>query len=335
MDAANRSRVLRLVSGNRPVLAGPFAGEIGYELLYWIPFLRGLCQEVPSLRDRLTVCSRGGVASWYADLTPRYIELFDLISAEELAERRSALHADARPALRRRLVTPVGVKQGGEVDEHLVRLASEAAGLRKPTVVPPALMYKMLRNSREPSAVYASTHEPRPITPPTTTLELPERFIAVRFYGGGGTPRRDHVAAGVARIVAALADEAAIVSVDPGIELDQHVDFPIGDVIRLPALEPATNLRELTAVISRAELFVGSYGGFSYIAPHVGVPTLAWLAQPATSMGVGEHHLAMIRRLFASPAFGDYLVMTPALAERSAAVAAVFGALASAPDPVA
>jgi len=77
------SRVTRLVEGHEHVFAGPWAGEIGYELLYWIPFLRWLVRSIPGLGERLTVCSRGGVESWYADLTPRYVELFDLVSAYE------------------------------------------------------------------------------------------------------------------------------------------------------------------------------------------------------------------------------------------------------------
>src|SRR5438046_809661 len=69
-------RVNDLVGDREHILAGPWLGEIGYELLYWIPYLRWLREGVAGFSERLTVCSRGGVDSWYADLTPRYIEVF-------------------------------------------------------------------------------------------------------------------------------------------------------------------------------------------------------------------------------------------------------------------
>ena len=48
-----------------PVLAGPWLGEIAFELLYWLPFLRWALSEFPGLRDRLVVLSRGGAGPWY------------------------------------------------------------------------------------------------------------------------------------------------------------------------------------------------------------------------------------------------------------------------------
>lgn len=327
-------RVKKLIDGKEHVFAGPWGGEVGYELLYWIPFLRWLSREIPSLGGRLTVCSRGGVESWYADITESYVELFDLMSPEEITKRRSREQpAGLSAARRRRLTSTVGVKQGGDLDRALIDLAAEKTGVGSYTVIPPGLVYKLLRSLRETAAVYqaGTVFEPCPIQAPLTELPLPDRFAAVRFYSGGGTPGEPQVEKTVQRIIERLREVLPVVSLDPGIRLDSHVDFDLGGTHRLPTLTPSENLRTLTAVIARASIYVGSYGGMSYIAPYVGVPAITWLAQAAGSAAVGERHLAMVRRLFASPEFGDYVVLTPDLHARAKMLAAVIAGLAEPP----
>lgn len=324
-------RVRRLTDDREHVFAGPWGGEVGYELLYWIPFLRWLSREIPSLRGRLTVCSRGGVESWYADITDSYVELFELMDPDELAAKRAkAQPAGLSHARSSRLTSAVGVKQSTEVDSAIIDAAADRAGIESYAVIGPGLVYKLLRSLREPGAVYqpGTIFEPRPIHPPPTHLPLPERFVAVRFYRGGGTPAAPGVEATVGRIVERLRAVVPVVSLDPGIRLDHHEDFATTGAYRLPKLTPRENLRVLTAVTSRALMYVGSYGGMSYIAPYVGVPAVTWLAQAADSAGVGEMHLAMIRRLFASPEFGDYVVLTPDLHSRADMLAAVIAGLA-------
>jgi hypothetical protein len=190
-------------------------------------------------------------------------------------------------------------------------------------------MYNLIRGLRSsPFGVYRTLLEPAPIIPPATSLELPAEFCAVRFYTGGGTPaRQKDVSEAIVRMVESLGELMPVVSMDPQLRLDEHQDFDLPGVQQIPELEPSVNLRELTGAIAKASVFVGSYGGFSYIAPHVGVPALVWLAQRPESGGVGLTHLAMIRRLLSWPEFGDYLVLTPRLADRADALAAVANAL--------
>src|SRR4051794_168850 len=86
---ALRDELARLASAPGPVLAGPFTGEIGFELLYWIPLLRWAVREVPELRGRLVVMSRGGVQSWLEGLDARYVELLSLFPTEDFARHRA------------------------------------------------------------------------------------------------------------------------------------------------------------------------------------------------------------------------------------------------------
>ena len=45
-----------------PIVAGPWLGEVGFELLYWVPFLRWFAERFAVAPERLLVVSRGGTA---------------------------------------------------------------------------------------------------------------------------------------------------------------------------------------------------------------------------------------------------------------------------------
>ena len=54
-----------IASNGRPLLIGPWTGEVGFELLYWIPFVEWVRAHYQFSSDRELIVSRGGVASWY------------------------------------------------------------------------------------------------------------------------------------------------------------------------------------------------------------------------------------------------------------------------------
>ena len=57
---------------------------------------------------------------------------------------------------------------------------------------------------------------------------------------------------------------------------------------------PERNLAVQTAVIAGAHSFVGTYGGYSYLAPFCGVPSLAFYSRRTFQ----SPHLDVARRLF-------------------------------------
>ena len=52
-----------LAAEGRPIVAGPWLGEVGFELLYWIPFLRWFAERYEVPPERLIAVSRGGSAA--------------------------------------------------------------------------------------------------------------------------------------------------------------------------------------------------------------------------------------------------------------------------------
>ena len=54
----------RALSGTQPIIVGPWLSEVGYEVLYWVPFLRWVMAAYRIPERRLIAMSRGGTESW-------------------------------------------------------------------------------------------------------------------------------------------------------------------------------------------------------------------------------------------------------------------------------
>jgi hypothetical protein len=62
--------------------------------------------------------------------------------------------------------------------------------------------------------------------------------------------------------------------------LDEHHEWTVPGV-RTPRLDPRRNLAEQTRIVASARALVCTYGGFSYLGPFTGTPTLAfWSNDP-------------------------------------------------------
>src|SRR5690242_8075598 len=57
--------IAAVARGRGPIIAGPWLSEVGFEVLYWIPFLRWFEDRYRVDRERVIAVSRGGVAGWY------------------------------------------------------------------------------------------------------------------------------------------------------------------------------------------------------------------------------------------------------------------------------
>jgi len=134
-------RVLRALSretfGSRPIIAGPWTSEVGYEALYWLPFLGWAADRYGVGPDRLIALSRGGTQSWYGGLASRYVEIFDLVEPEEFA-RQGAARRERGDQKQMAL---------SEFDLELVRRATTRLGLATGDVAVwhPGLMYQLFR----------------------------------------------------------------------------------------------------------------------------------------------------------------------------------------------
>jgi hypothetical protein len=299
-----RDALARLAAEDDPVVAGPWLAEVGYELLYWIPFLRWALEVEPGLAGRLTVVSRGGVASWYDGIAERYVELFDHYAPEELERARERASAETGGVRKQMAETAAD----GEI---LARLSGELPP--GSAILHPSLLFQAFRQTLKRPSLRLDELPYRfaPLVPPAVELELPASFVAVRFYHRASFPDTPENRALVARTLDSLAAQGQVVSLDPGRRYDDHVDAGAPDgVLRLDELgEPATNLAVQSAVAARATSFVGTYGGLAYLGPLLGVPSLSFYSDASRFR---RQHLDLARLVFADSGYGRFVALDTA-----------------------
>jgi hypothetical protein len=224
--------------------------------------------------ERFIIVSRGGTALWYQGLSGRYLDIFEFIDP-----RRFATSSEKRwySEQRQKQFVPRGD------DENLIAWARKQAGAREGQVLHPSLMYRlfapvfqglrpletMLKRVR-----YEALSKP-PL--PATLMALPKKYVAVRFYFRPSFPDTTQNRAFVKKLVGRIAKHTPVVLLNTGLKIDDHPDCPVDGVVSLEGHVCAVNnLDTQSRVIANALGFVGTYGGLSYLAPFLGVPSVAF-----------------------------------------------------------
>jgi hypothetical protein len=296
----------RLAAGTDTILVGPWLGEVGFELLYWVPFLRWFAETYRVAPDRLLIVSRGGTASWYRPFATGYRDIFDYLTPEEFRRRH-----DER------------VAANGEQKQTQV-LAFERQLLRELTkdvhsrsMLHPSTMYRLFNpfwwGHVDESWVQRFATYCRIGVPPLAGFEAPaEPYTAVKFYFNDCFPDTSENRAFARRMLQALRARGPVVSLATGLRIDDHGGDEEGhalDVRTLPSdLHPRENLAVQTAIVAGASAFVGTYGGFSYLAPFLNVRSTAYFADPS---GYSPRHLLMARAACDSIGAGGLLDVRP------------------------
>ena len=295
--AAEAQQAVTAMRGSgRLILAGPWVSETGFELLYWIPFLRW-AQKYGHLRaSRIVAMSRGGTAAWYDEIASRYVDVFDVVPVEEF-----------RRANERRIVLQDGQKHYAvtSFDEEVARRVAARLDLRRYDWLHPGLMYSLFRRywmQLAPASLVRAFSVPRAIRVQAgePVAGLPPRYIAVKFYANQALPSGPENRQFVASVLRRLTSRGHVVLLDTGLALDDHDEYGSGGAAeRVHTVEhlmsPRTNLDVQTRIIAGADALVATYGGFSYLGPLLGVRTLALYSNPA---GFRVDHLEVAQRTF-------------------------------------
>ena len=284
-----RKQLERMASSSGPIVIGPWSGEVGFELLYWIPFVDWVRSQWDWTSRRQIVISRGGVASWYRVSQDDYDETFSRCSPEAF---RVAIAAEKRKQ-----------RRSHDFDRQLVDEVAAARRLQDVSVLHPGLMYRLFEPYWSDDAGYARIDQftrYRQLTAPVAESlpDLPSDYVAVRFYFSECFPDTPENRAFARAAVDALSERTAVVLLNPGFQVDDHDDWASSASSRVitiaDRLTPASNLAVQTAVIAKARALVGSYGGYSYLAPLCGVPAFGFYSRPTFKL----HHLHAAQRAF-------------------------------------
>jgi len=275
-----------VVGAGRTLVVGPWLSEVGYEVLYWIPFLRWVKAAFRLDPARVVAVSRGGVGSWYEGIAGRYIEIWDEFDPAEFAlrtaERGTAKQLELT-GFDRDVIGAVERRLGSPVD-----------------VLHPSLMYRLFSlfwSGQRPLSFLDAHTRFEPIAPPQIfdASRLPREYVAVKFYAARSLPDTADIRRVLAWFVEGLAERTNIVLLDTGLVLDEHTDYAFGHafapcdaggvrqgrVISARSLmTPATNLGVQTQIVAGAQAFVGTCGSVAWLAPMLGVHTSAVYVDP-------------------------------------------------------
>src|SRR6185436_12279635 len=172
----------------------------------------------------------------------------------------------------------------------------------------------MLALAREEAvARFLEVARPAPFARPdrgSLDAELPDEYVAVKFYFNNSFPDEPANRRFVENVLAALTARTHVVLLNTGMSLDDHWDFDARGRERVVSLDhlmtPADNLTVQSIAIAHARAYVGTYGGLSYVAPFYGVPSLSF---HSTADQMIRRHLDLAGAIFSAPELGDYVVL--------------------------
>ncbi len=302
-----RAYIERLSESGTPIVIGPWLSEAGFELMYWIPFLAWAKRYGRLDPSRLVVISRGGAASWYAHLTTQYEDAFSLFTPEEFRRRNDERIQDKQGVQKHLELSPF--------DREIVERVAARRGLAEYEVLHPSLMYGLFQlfwRQHQPvtvvemftaHALIAEAEAERDIR-----RQLPERYIAAKFYSNVALPDVPGNHAFVQETLAALAADHDVVLLNTGVRFDDHVELGAAAARgRLHSVEhlmtPQTNLAVQSAIIRHADAYVGTYGGFSYLAPLLSTDAVTFYSHPSAFRW---DHLEVAKRVFAGLGGGGF-----------------------------
>lgn len=279
IDAVNRL-IRDLASDDAPIIVGPWRSEVGFEGLYWMPFLAHIAKAVPKFKERAIVVTRGGMGDLYRHLASGSVDLYALRSVTEL--RRHNLADHQRTKLQKQL-------EPTSWDKELVQQAAAAAGIGAIYhTVHPAWMYWSLSpywdehcglNHLAALTDYAMIPKPKL----AEGSPLPPNYVAMKFYNRATFPYLDarhhrDLAMFIKDVVGTVAAQIPVVLLASSPEYDDHVDVPIKgkNISSLSECAPEVNLFTQATVLAHATAFIGVYGGVAQLALRMGVPSASF-----------------------------------------------------------
>jgi hypothetical protein len=298
--------IQRMAASPKHIVVGPWLSEVGFELLYWIPFLNWVKTYRPFEAERMVVISRGGAGIWYRNITKNYVDLFDFYTPEQFRTK----NADR---LRENKQKHLALT---DFDREILKLAYQHIGAKQVDLLHPMYMYRLFypywKSQMSISLVdtFASFERLPPLDTSDIANELPRDYTAVRFYFNESFPDNEENKLFVMRLIETLTEAGDVVLLNPDLHIDDHWEMAIGKNPRVHSVDhlmtPRNNLEIQTKVISRARAFVGTYGGLSYLAPMYGVTSLAFYSHREK---FSPQHLELARRVFGGFKRGSYVVL--------------------------
>lgn len=288
---AVHQRAKELNQDGAPIFVGPFTSELGFEAIYWTPFLAWFKANVKDFDQRAIVVTRGGAGHLYGKIAAKAVDLYSVRSVTEV--RRAGIKAQRKSGIQ---------KQTGitDFDQQVIRDIAKGTGTHLPYhVIHPSLMYWACEpfwneqaGLRYLQAMCDFAPLPQPALPKDVTL--PEKFVAVKFYARHTFPYpHADVAEFVKRTVATLAAQVPVVVLESADAYDDHTDIHVAgqNITSIGAkVDPTLNLYLQASIIAKSTAFVGTYGGMAQLALRMGKPSVSFYEK---WQGIGHAHFSL------------------------------------------
>lgn len=260
------------------MLIGPWRSEVGFEALYWLPFLRWAAKA--HLGDKqVAIVTRGGAASLYAPS----VQAVDLYSLRDV---RAVHQENIYDSLKTKVQKQMRCTKWDRDVLHDASVRLWGAGIRRRDyhVLHPSWMYWALnpfwheaRGLRHLLSMTEFATIKAPALP--DGLTLPERFVAVKFYRRNPTfELTQDVVEFVKATVGIVASQVPVVLLTSGATGDEHSDIIVQgpNITVLPPVPPEQSVTLQAAVLGRAVAFAGTYGGVAQLALRMGIPSVSF-----------------------------------------------------------
>lgn len=277
-------RLADLGAAGQPIMVGPWTGDMGLELLYWVPFVRWFAVHHRLSSAQLHVVSRGG-APWYGDITDGFTDILSLYSPAEYRARTVMSRQRSFCGFERDIVRRVHQRGQSSLLLH------------------PGLMLRLFTpfwNGDASIEQIVRYTMPRRQPPPAVAIPpLPESFLAMQFAFSRTFEDTPANRAWLDARITSLARWHDVVWLGAGLEggdagADPYVPPALPRLHRIDRLLPPEHLVAVqAAIVARASTFIGSYGGLSFVAPFYGVRSVAFYS----ARDVFPHHRSAAEHL--------------------------------------
>lgn len=296
-SAMVRGYIRMLAASDDVIVLGPFRSELGFEILYWLPFLNWAMHAYGIKPERCLAISRGGMGVFYP--AAKQVDLYKLKGVDAVRQENQFDYEQ------RKLQKQTGVTDWDQ--QVAAEAVSQMYGAGQPfRLLHPSWMYWLFDgvwNDLDTMSVVARHTDYRPLPVPNMPegYKLPEKFAAVRFYERATFPLTAEVKQVCQHIVESIATRCPVVVLSQPHFTDDHVDLKLDgpNILQLPKTAPEENFILQAAVLARCQAFVGTYGGVAQWALRYHKPTISVYAQFA---GTARAHLELSRMLAAQMA---------------------------------
>lgn len=272
----------QIIRNAKTVLLGPWTGEVGPELQYWIPYLRRIRSLGFFGNGKVIAISRGGVEVWYSDFVNDYVDFFDYQDATAFSKAQ----INPKTKSHKQLAWTMS-------EQYLIEKIVKDKKIENFAVVHPSVMWREIipwLEERINLDIVLAKLSFKKFSKSTKfdvdfvdKLKLPRKYIAVKFYANDIFISSRENQQFVNTLVNLISKKTQLVILGSKAQIDDHKLLKIvthPNVIGINAKVPSRhNLGIQTEILRRSQGFIGTNGGFSVLAAFLSKPCLSFYSE--------------------------------------------------------